>query len=314
MTDPTNTQSAGDQINQNQNKQVLAYSVKLPPFWATQPEVWFYQVETQFSLAKISSDRTKYDYIIASLPADILSVIFDVVKNPPDSNLYTNLKNKIIQRLTSSEEKRLDVLLSNIEVGDRKPSEFYRDMMALAGGSSMVSQELLLKLWKRHLPKPISLAITTTGKSQTDEILDIADKIWDTYKTSDISSVNVNPTITKKDSLSENLLKSFSDLSLKCSQTLETLAKKNYEIQIKVETLQSEISSLKQNSTNQNQNFSNSHNNCYCRSRSRSRSRSRFDSDVPICYYHKRFKEKANKCSGKWCLLYKTLDTNNSKN
>ncbi|KAH7966949.1 hypothetical protein HPB49_020867 [Dermacentor silvarum] len=38
-------------------------AVKLLPFCVDSPEVWFAQVEGQFSLPRITQDRTRYDYV-----------------------------------------------------------------------------------------------------------------------------------------------------------------------------------------------------------------------------------------------------------
>jgi hypothetical protein len=35
-------------------------AVRLPPFWAERPAMWFAQAEAQFSLAGISSKKTKF--------------------------------------------------------------------------------------------------------------------------------------------------------------------------------------------------------------------------------------------------------------
>ncbi|KAK5648560.1 hypothetical protein RI129_003452 [Pyrocoelia pectoralis] len=43
--------------------------MKLPPFWASDPEMWFAQVESHFRVSGISSDETKYGYIASSLEA-----------------------------------------------------------------------------------------------------------------------------------------------------------------------------------------------------------------------------------------------------
>ena len=39
-----------------------AVALKLPPFWAHKPRVWFAQAEAQFALRDISVDNTRYSY------------------------------------------------------------------------------------------------------------------------------------------------------------------------------------------------------------------------------------------------------------
>lgn len=310
-----------DKDNADSSKNISAYNIKLPPFWTAQPDIWFHQAEAQFSLGKISSDRTKYDYVLASLPSDIISHIFDIIHSPPSTDLYQNLKNKIIQRLSASEEQRLEVLLSGIEMGDRKPSEFYREMTSLSGGSSMVSPELLTKLWKRRLPKTISVAITTSGKTSTDDILDIADKIWESYKDINISTVGRKQstfstpasTSTFEENISHSnttiILKSISDLSDKFSKKLDLFSEKQSQLEEKFNLLQTQINTGNTGRyKNENYNLESTCKKC----RSRSGSRGRNSSSV--CFYHEKFKEKATKCGGKWCLLNFLLRNDNLKN
>jgi hypothetical protein len=40
--------------------QISRVAVRLPPFWAERPAVWFSQAEEQFTLAGISTEQTKF--------------------------------------------------------------------------------------------------------------------------------------------------------------------------------------------------------------------------------------------------------------
>lgn len=316
----TNTEVSQDNssLHSNTESQVCSSSrIKLPPFWTNSPEIWFHQAEAQFSIAKIRSDRTKYDYVVAILPLEVISNIFDVIQNPPNNNLYNNLKEKIIQRLTASEEQRLDRLLSESEIDDRKPSEFFREMSVIVGSSSIVSPELLLKLWKRRLPKTILVAITATDKVQINEILELADKIWEAYRDNNIAVLN-SSVVSSLPGASQNndsnslfpsqILNNFNDLSSKCIQTMDTITNNNKKIDEKINALQTQVDAMQQNnyrSPLQRQDI-----NYRFKSNSRDRNQNNLHK-IKICFYHNKYKNDAFKCEGPWCQF---LAMNQSKN
>ncbi|XP_048001859.1 uncharacterized protein LOC125238564 isoform X2 [Leguminivora glycinivorella] len=107
--------------------------VRLPPFYRQDPAVWFAQVEGHFILSKITSDATKYYYILSQLDHEYAAEVKDVIVNPPAEGKYEKLKAELISRLSASREKELKRLLVHEELGDRKPSQFLRHLQHLAG-------------------------------------------------------------------------------------------------------------------------------------------------------------------------------------
>jgi hypothetical protein len=57
-------------------------AVRLQPFWAQRPAMWFAQAEAQFSLAGISCERTKFQYIIAQLGQRYAAEVEDIITSP----------------------------------------------------------------------------------------------------------------------------------------------------------------------------------------------------------------------------------------
>ena len=60
-----------------------AVTLKLPTFWTTCPLAWFAQTEAQFSLRNISSDDTKYYYVVAALDANTATRALSIISSPP---------------------------------------------------------------------------------------------------------------------------------------------------------------------------------------------------------------------------------------
>ena len=292
----------------------ISATIRLPPFWSTNPEIWFHQAEAQFAINKVRADRHKYDHLIASLPVEVVLTVTDILENPPETNLYSNLKAKLIERLTASEEQRLDKILTGSEMGSRKPSEFFREMSCIVGGSAVVSKDLLLKLWKRRLPKTISIALTASGQSKLDDILVLADKVWEAYKENYISTLDApRQLVSRADDRASSqysrekavpgpesitFLEKLNELSTTFKNTLDLLVSRTTSLETQVHSLQNQIYATQFSGYRRRALFSTPNR----RPRSSSRSSSdRGAAGSNICYYHRKFGERAQKCKGPWC-------------
>ncbi|KAG7196994.1 hypothetical protein KM043_017530 [Ampulex compressa] len=112
---------------------VSRITVKVPPFYEKNPTTWFKQIESQFVLAGITSELTKYHHVCANLDSKVADVVMDLLDETPTANSYEKLKTELIQRLSASKEQKVRQLLEHEELGDRKPSVFLRHLRNLAG-------------------------------------------------------------------------------------------------------------------------------------------------------------------------------------
>ena len=136
--------------------------VKLPIFWTSCPEAWFIQAEMQFSLHNIIDDEKRYQNVVISLPESVITNVIDIIQNNHSNDKYNQIKLALCKRFSLSDESRLNKLFSEISLGDKTPSELFRDMNLIAGNKSSINCDILYKLWIRQLPQNIQTQLVST--------------------------------------------------------------------------------------------------------------------------------------------------------
>jgi len=144
-------------------------SIRLPPFWPEEPELWFAQLEgRQLAVSGITRDEERYAFALSKLEPKQAREVKDIITNPPVHGKYDALKRALIQRLTDSQEHRFRQLLETEEIGDRKPSQFLRHLRVLAG--TTVSDELLRTLWLGRLSQQSQAILAARKLDDLDEV------------------------------------------------------------------------------------------------------------------------------------------------
>jgi ElaB/YqjD/DUF883 family membrane-anchored ribosome-binding protein len=237
-------------------------ALKIPPFWPQDPEVWFATVEAQFSIKKITSDRTKFDYLVGALQPEVATEVRDILLNPPGTDKYGGLKTAIINRTTASQQKRIQQLLLAEELGDRTPTQLLRQMRQLAGTDAAVTDEILRTLWMQRLPTNVQMVIASQQTLTLDKLAELADKIMEVAQ----------PVVRSKSEQSNqevNLLR----------QEIEVLRR---QLQQKSDGSSSRVRNRSQSPAHGR--------------RSASRDRQYTSKDGPVCWYHVKFGKRAQKC------------------
>lgn len=254
--------------------------IKLAPFFDKNPELWFIIAESQFALHKSIRDDDKFNHTLAALPQDIALSVIDILKET-DSSVpkYKNLKKALIERHSLSKEKRLDNLLSTLtEMGDQTPSEFFRLLFNQVGDSDLIDKELIKRIWLKRLPHNLRTSVAAWADKPIDEILPIADKIWEvSIPSSTVAEASCSYTFNKQ--------KTSSILT----PAEQTLAQEISEIKKLLNNL--DIDHRGRNTYRKPNRFNKNYN-----SRSRQRPRSSSRNASGLCYFHHKFGSQARKC------------------
>ena len=154
-----------------------AVALKLPSYWPNDPVIWLAQVEAQFLTRNITTEITKYSYVVGPLQPQIAQEVRDLLINPPATHPYTKLKEELIKRTSESEQKHLQKLLATEEQGDKKPSQLLRKMEQLLGARTL-EPSILKQLFMQRLPTNVQLILASTSCDvDITQLAKLADKI-----------------------------------------------------------------------------------------------------------------------------------------
>lgn len=247
-----------------QQPEVHRASIRIPPFWPTEPEMWFWQVEKQFSIGGITRDQTKFDYVISNLDLRYLSEVRDMMHRSPPTAKYETLKTELIRRLGSPQEQKTKRVLEHEEMGDRKPSQFLRHLQALAGLD--VPEHLVRSLWMGRLPSSVQAILATQSKSDTATVAELADAVFDALPRQHVMAAT--PVKTGIDATIEEMSHTITSLNNKITQ------------------VQHEIAEIRRRDRSHSRS----------RSAARESTRSTSSGRGDLCWYHFKFGNNARKC------------------
>ncbi|KOB78510.1 Uncharacterized protein OBRU01_02253, partial [Operophtera brumata] len=176
----------------------ITLSMRIPPFWRDKPRLWFISFEAATSEMKKGQAQLA-QLVIAKLEKQDIEQVADLLHNPPATEQYTTLKNRLISAYEESDSRQLQKLLSEIELGDQKPTQLLRRMRSLA--RDKVPDPTLRMMWTNHLPPHVRsvLAVSESFSTQTalDELALLADKMMETSAGTQISVVEAPSSSTQ---------------------------------------------------------------------------------------------------------------------
>lgn len=243
---------------------VETVTLQLPPYWSSDPELWFSQIEIKFAHRNIRSERRKYEHVVCHLPLDAAAQVRDLITRVPPTDPYSSLKSALIRRTAASRQQQIQRLLADETLGDRKPTQLLRSMTRLADFSPDNSS-IFSEIFLTRLPSQVRAILATFPESASlDQLAEAADRIMDaTGQQPQVASISHTPSVSPSLEIQE-LRKEIAELK----SELRRQARQNHRGQ-----------------SRQNH-----------RSQSRHRSPSPSPDDL-VCWYHTKYGVRAHKCT-----------------
>lgn len=270
----------------------ISLSLRVPPFWRDQPVLWFCSFEAATAELKRSQAQLA-QMVIAQLEKQDIQNISDLIYSPPEENYYTAIKNRLISVYEESNSAQTKKLLSQVELGEQKPSQLLRRMQTL--NKDKFPETTIQMMWLDHLPPHVRSVLTVSEafqiKTTLEDLALLADKMMEHTPSSSNQIAAVAPPAVIPPSLPP-------PLPQPTASALDT----QYLIG-EIRRLSLEVAELRSRPReNYNQRYSRSSRRFPSRTRNNSQSqdrrpRSPRNSPLPYCHYHRRFGMDAQKCA-----------------
>lgn len=254
----TDSSSSGSSQQQNppQNQTHTGYKAPMPVFKHDDVVAWFRRLEHWFDLQRIVEENDRYSFLASQLDHPAITYMPEWIDRP-QLDPYKVVKERIITIFADSTQERVQKLLAQKPLGDLKPSLLLAEMRNIATG---VNEDVLRNLWANRLPHAARTVLAVLEKQPLDEAARAADSVME--------SINTAAKVNEVNSIESN---NFNQLTTSIQQLTKTFADfKNQNKQ-------------RQRSENRDDNKV-------------SRSRSKSKHTDGICFYHRKYAEKAKRC------------------
>lgn len=238
-------------------------SMRVPPFSAERPALWFAQLDAQFRIHKVTTEIDKFYHTVSLIDTRYAVEVEALISAPPVTTPYQELKEELIRCFSKSKEAKLQQLLDGEQIGDRTPSQFLRHLKGLVPD---ISEDVLKSRWLINLPEQTRALLAVQATATIEELAKTADKLHEILRESRKSTAAVEtPTLSSLHAQIADLTKQVASLT------------------------QHQGSSHRKGRSHSKQRSKSSQ-------RGRSQSRTKGTKDNGICWYHQKFGKDATKC------------------
>jgi hypothetical protein len=155
-------------------------NVRLPDFWASDPNMWFAQAEAAFRRAGVTASIVRYDYVLMKLPEDVLRSVRDLVQAVTDDTVdaYEQLKYRLLSSYGMSKWQLAGRIIDYAVAPDARPSSLLDGMLSLLPTGEQPGV-IFMALFLKKLPQDVRDHLCSRNFDSVRDMAIFADQMWD---------------------------------------------------------------------------------------------------------------------------------------
>ncbi|XP_049886524.1 uncharacterized protein LOC126381010 [Pectinophora gossypiella] len=158
-----------DEAGPTKEISAISLQMRIPKFWRDRVRLWFISFEAVTHELK-KGQKELAQMVVAQLEKHDIEQVADLLYHMPDEKPYDALKARLISVYEESEERQLQQLLSEMELGDQKPTHLLRKMKELA--HNKISDDTLRMMWMNLLPSHVRSVLVVSDSFRSKSKLD----------------------------------------------------------------------------------------------------------------------------------------------
>uniref|UniRef100_A0A183AFT8 C3H1-type domain-containing protein n=1 Tax=Echinostoma caproni TaxID=27848 RepID=A0A183AFT8_9TREM len=105
----------------------------LPPFWRTDPPLWFASAEAQFLIHRVDAQEIRFAHVVSALQPDVTKELRELILTPPSDRPYETIKERLCSMTDSLREQHIQLQVADEQLGADKPTDFLRRLQEKLG-------------------------------------------------------------------------------------------------------------------------------------------------------------------------------------
>ena len=163
---------------------------RLPDFWPSNPVLWFAQAEFNFEVSGVVTEREKFMHAANALSYDALTLVADLVTQPPAIQPYQRLKERLLISHQLTSVQMAERIFDMPELGDRRPSQLLAAMMEFCPEGE-VNSAFFRASFLRQLPREIRVLLADEVRGDLKDMAVRADELFQHHRPNVVAAVDM---------------------------------------------------------------------------------------------------------------------------